>query len=310
MSKTAFLFPGQGAQLVGMGADIVRAFPKAAQLFGKANAIVGFDLQAICFSGPEDKLSGTEISQPAIFTVSAALLEMLKEMAPSLKPQVTAGLSMGEYTALYAAGLMSFEDALKLVLKRGQAMQAAAGASRGSMVSILGLDESKVRELCAEASQGQLLVAVNFNCPGQIVVSGAIEACQRAAELAPKYGAMKAIPLAVAGAFHTEMMTPAAKNLEQALAGCPLKDPAEIQVIANVSADYYTNAGQIRQGLVRQLVEPILWQKCIERLIADGVTKFYEIGPNRVLTGLMKRICRKADIVNVSTLETLQALKA
>jgi [acyl-carrier-protein] S-malonyltransferase len=307
MSKTAFLFPGQGAQMVGMGADIVQAFPRAAQLFGRASEIVGFDLQAIFFNGPEDKLSSTEISQPAIFTVSAALLEILKESAPALTPQVTAGLSMGEYTALYAAGLMSFEDALRLVLKRGQAMQAAAAASRGSMVSILGLDEPKVKELCAEASQGQLLAAVNFNCPGQIVISGAIDACQRAVALAEKYGAMKAIPLSVAGAFHTEMMTPAAKNLEQALAGCPLKDPTAIQVIANVSVEYYTTAAQIRAGLVRQLVEPILWQKCIERLMADGVTKFYEIGPNRVLTGLMKRIHRRADIVNISTLETLQA---
>jgi [acyl-carrier-protein] S-malonyltransferase len=310
MSKTAFLFPGQGAQMAGMGADIVSAFPAAAQWFEKANQIVGFDLKSLCFNGPEEKLASTDISQPAIFTVSAALLEMMKEIAPSLKPQVTAGLSMGEYTALYAAGLMSFKDALSLVLKRGQAMQAAASASRGSMVSIMGLDEAKVNELCAEASQGQLLAAVNFNCPGQIVISGAIEACQRAAGLAEKYGAMKAIPLAVAGAFHTSMMAPAAKSLGEALVGCPLKNPGDIQVIANITTEYYTSAEQIRQGLVGQLVEPILWQKCIERLIADGVTKFYEIGPNRVLTGLMKRIHRRADIVNISNLAGLQELKA
>jgi [acyl-carrier-protein] S-malonyltransferase len=309
MSKTAFLFPGQGAQFVGMGADIVSAFPKAAQEFEKANQIVGFDLKSVCLNGPEDKLASTDISQPAIFTVSAILLGLMKDIAPSLKPQVTAGLSMGEYTALYAAGLMSFEDGLKLVLKRGQAMQAAASASQGSMVSILGLDEVKVNELCAEASQGQLLAAVNFNCPGQIVISGAVEACQRAAGLAEKYGAMKAIPLSVAGAFHTSMMTPAAQSLGQALVGCPLKDPSDIQVIANITADYYTSAEQIRQGLVGQLVQPILWQKCIERLIAEGVDKFYEIGPNRVLTGLMKRIHRKADIVNISTLAGLQDLK-
>ncbi len=310
MSKTAFLFPGQGAQLVGMGADIVQAFPAAAELFGKANRIVGFDLQSLCFNGPQDKLSSTDISQPAIFVVSAALLRLMKEMAPSLKPQVTAGLSMGEYTALYAAGLVSFEDALKLVLRRGQAMQAAANASQGGMVSIMGLDEPQLRQLCAEASQGQLLVPVNFNCPGQIVVSGAIEACQRAVELAPKYGAIKAVPLVVAGAFHTEMMAHAAKTLAEALAGCPLKNPGDIQVIANISAEYYISAEQIRQGLVRQLVEPILWQKCMERLMTDGVEKFYEIGPNRVLTGLMKRIYRKADIVNISNIESLQALKA
>lgn len=310
MSKTAFLFPGQGAQLVGMGTDIVQAFPAAAELFGKANRIVGFDLQSLCFNGPQDKLSSTDISQPAIFVVSAALLGLMKEMAPSLKPQVTAGLSMGEYTALYAAGLVSFEDALKLVLKRGQAMQTAPSAGKGGMVSIMGLDEPQVRQLCAKASQGQLLVPVNFNCPGQIVVSGAIEACRRAAQLAPKYGAIKAVPLTVAGAFHTEMMAHAAKTLAEALAGCPLKNPGDIQVIANISAEYYISAEQIRQGLVRQLVEPILWQKCMERLMTDGVEKFYEIGPNRVLTGLMKRIYRKAEVVNISNIESLQALKA
>jgi len=310
MSKTAFLFPGQGAQLVGMGTDIVQAFPAAAELFGKANRIVGFDLQSLCFNGPQDKLSSTDISQPAIFVVSAALLGLMKEMAPSLKPQVTAGLSMGEYTALYAAGLVSFEDALKLVLRRGQAMQAAANASQGGMVSIMGLDEPQVRQLCAEASQGQLLTPVNFNCPGQIVISGNIEAGQRAVELAPKYGAIKAVPLTVAGAFHTEMMAHAAKTLAEALAGCPLKNPGDIQVIANISAEYYISAEQIRQGLVRQLVEPILWQKCMERLMTDGVEKFYEIGPNRVLTGLMKRIYRKAEVVNISNIESLQALKA
>jgi len=308
MSKIAFIFPGQGAQLVGMGADIAAAHPKAAALLDKACDIVGFDLKSLCFQGPEEKLNSTEISQPAIFTVSAALLDLVREKAPALTPQVTAGLSMGEYTALYAAGLMSFEDALKLVLKRGQAMQTAANASRGGMVSLIGLDEPKVRELCEEASQGQLLMPANFNCPGQIVISGAIEACQRAAGLAEKYGAMKAVPLAVAGAFHTEMMRPAAEALGQALAGCPLQNPSAIQVIANISANYYGSAEQIRQGLVRQLVEAILWQKCMEKLIADGVTKFVEIGPNRVLTGLMKRIHRRADIVNISSLESLESL--
>ncbi|MEN6309866.1 MAG: ACP S-malonyltransferase [Anaerohalosphaeraceae bacterium] len=308
MSKIAFIFPGQGAQLVGMGADIAAAFPKTTALFDKACQIVGFDLKSLCFQGPEDKLNSTEISQPAIFTVSAALLDLVREKAPALTPQVTAGLSMGEYTALYAAGLMSFEDALKLVLKRGQAMQTTANASRGGMVSLIGLDEPKVRQLCDEASEGQLLTPANFNCPGQIVISGAIEACQRAAGLAEKYGAMKAVPLAVAGAFHTEMMKPAAEALGQALAGCPLKNPTAIQVIANITADYYGSAEQIRQGLVRQLVEPILWQKCMEKLIADGVTKFVEIGPNRVLTGLMKRIHRRADIVNISSLESLESL--
>ena len=194
--KTAFLFPGQGAQHVGMGKEIAAQSPVAAALFEKANAIVGYDLRQLCFDGPEDKLNATTVSQPAIFVVTAAILEIVKQHRPALVADVTAGLSMGEYSALYAAGLMTFEDTLKLVQKRGNAMQAAADASSGSMVSLLGLDEDKVRALCDEAAQGEVLEPVNFNCPGQIVISGGIEACKRAEQLAEKYGAIKAVPLA------------------------------------------------------------------------------------------------------------------
>jgi [acyl-carrier-protein] S-malonyltransferase len=303
--KTAFLFPGQGAQHVGMGNDIVELYPQAKEYFAQANDILGYDLQRICFEGPEDKLNATTVSQPAIFTVSVALLEVIKSVNPSLAPDVTAGLSMGEYTALYAAGLIDFENGLKLVQKRGDAMQAAADASNGSMVSILGLDEAKVILLCEEASQGELLVAVNFNCPGQIVLSGAVAACQRAAELAEKYGAIKAVALSVAGAFHSDMMQPAAEELAQALANCPVKDPEDIKIIANISAAYYRDADSIQHGLVKQLVQPILWQKCMEKLLAEGVEHFYEIGPGRVLTGLMKRIHRRTKVTNISTAESL-----
>jgi [acyl-carrier-protein] S-malonyltransferase len=308
MMKTAFLFPGQGAQVVGMGKDIAEHCPAAADLFEKANEIVGYDLRHLCFEGPEETLNTTTVSQPAIFTVTAALLELLRQTHPELRPDVTAGLSMGEYSALYAAGLMSFEDALKLVQERGRAMQAAADASNGSMVSILGLDEEKVRALCRQAAQGDILEPVNFNCPGQIVISGSAQACKRAEALAEKYGAIKAVPLAVAGAFHTSMMQPAADRLQQALAVCPIQSPTAPKVIANINAEYYTDAKGIREGLVRQLVQPILWQKCMERLLADGVEAFYEIGPGRVLTGLMKRISRRTKVVNVSTWESLQQL--
>ena len=311
--KTAFLFPGQGAQTVGMGADIASSSHAAALVYQKANNIVGFDLSQICFEGPAEKLNTTTISQPAIFVTSAALLEVLKTNpeTKTITTNFTAGLSLGEYTALYATGVISFEDALTLVQKRGQAMQAAADATEGSMVSIIGLDEEKVQQLCTEAGQGELLQAVNFNCPGQIVVSGAKAACRRAAELAEKYGAIKAVPLEVAGAFHTEMMAGAAEGLSQALQNTRISKPSDIsniKTIANIDAEYYTSAEKIQQGLTKQLTCPIFWQKCMERLLADGVEKFYEIGPGRVLTSLMKRINRKTKVVNVSSLDSINDL--
>jgi [acyl-carrier-protein] S-malonyltransferase len=308
--KTAFLFPGQGAQVVGMGADIAKAFPAAAEIFDKANDIVGFDLKDICFEGPAEELNSTTISQPAIFTTSAAILEVIRTQPAtnSIKADVTAGLSMGEYTALYAAGVIGFEEGLKLVQKRGQAMQAAADANEGAMVSIIGLDEETVRLLCVEAGQGDLLEPVNFNCPGQIVISGEKKACKRGKDLAQKAGAIKAVRVEVAGAFHTRMMSSAAKELEKALADTEMKEPSQTQIIANINAEYYQTAEKIREGLVKQLTCPILWQKCMERLLGDGVEKFYEIGPGRVLTGLMKRINRKTEVVNVSSSKAIKEL--
>jgi [acyl-carrier-protein] S-malonyltransferase len=293
-----------------MGADIAYSFQAAAQIYQKANDIVGFELSRICFEGPPDKLNTTTISQPAIFVTSAALLEVLKINYETKKitAKVTAGLSLGEYTALYAAGVISFEDALVLVQKRGQAMQAAADATEGAMVSIIGLEEEKVQQLCSEAGQDEILRAVNFNCPGQIVVSGTKAACKRAAEMAEKYGAIKAVPLEVAGAFHTEMMAAAAETLSQALQNTQisgLSDTSKITTIANIDAEYYTNPEKIREGLTKQLTCPILWQKCMERLLADGIEEFYEIGPGRVLTGLMKRINRKTKVINLSSMDAI-----
>ena len=308
--KTAFLFPGQGAQDVGMGADITRSFPVAASIFKKANDIVGFDLSAICFEGPAEQLNSTTISQPAIFTTSAAILEVLRTepATNSIRPDVTAGLSMGEYTALYAAGVINFENGLKLVQKRGQAMQAAAEANEGEMVSIIGLDEETARWLCEEAGQGDLLEPVNFNCPGQIVISGDKKACRRAKDLALKAGAIKAVRLEVAGAFHTRMMSGAAKALGRALADAEITEPSQTRIIANIDAEYYPTREKIKEGLIKQLTCPILWQKCMERLLDDGVENFYEIGPGRVLTGLMKRINRKINVVNVSNLKAIKDL--
>jgi len=305
--KTAFLFPGQGAQVVAMGKDVADAVPQAAAVFAKANQILGFDITAMCFEGPAEELNTTAMSQPAIFVTSVALLETLKTKS-DLTPDVTAGLSLGEYTALYAAGAIGFEDALKLVAKRGQAMQVAAETTEGGMVSIMSMEPDQVQAVCDQASQGLPLQPANFNCPGQIVISGAKEACDRAETLAMDMGAAKAIRLQVAGAFHTELMSSAAQILDQALESCELNDPSPVRVLANTTADYYPDTNAIRPSLVKQLTSAILWQSCMEKLLADGVDTFYEIGPGRVLTGLMRRINRKTRVNNISSLKTLEDL--
>jgi len=308
--ETAFLFPGQGAQFVGMGREVAEQFGAAKEIFDKAGEAAGFDIAKVCFEGPAELLNTTTMSQPAIFTVSAALLAALRDepAANGLKPDVTAGLSLGEYTALYAAGAISFEDALRLVIKRGEAMQAAADAGDGAMVAIIGLDEAKTRALCEEASEGELLTGVNFNCPGQVAISGSRPACERAEKLAEKYGAIKAIRLEVAGAFHTDMMKPAAEALAKTLAETQIVRPTGPKIIRNIDAQYYTNAESIRDGLTRQLTSPIFWQKCMERLLAEGVEKFYEIGPGRVLTGLMRRISRKTKVINLGNAQVITKL--
>jgi len=309
--KTAFLFPGQGAQNVGMGADIAGAFAECNELYDRANDLLGYDLKSICFEGPEEQLNSTAVAQPAIFVTSAAMLALMRSASvmPPIGADVAAGLSLGEYTALYAAGAIEFDEALLLVQERGRAMQAAADASDGAMVSIIGLEPQKVQALCDEARQDQILEPANFNCPGQIVISGESGACDRAAALAEKYGALKAVRLQVAGAFHTEMMSSAAEALRKVLEQSHIVAPRRMRVIANADVLYYDDAGMIRSGLMRQLVEPVFWQDCMEKLLADGVEMFYEIGPGRVLTGLMKRIRRKVKITSVNCLAAIEQLQ-
>ncbi len=310
--KTAFLFPGQGAQAVGMGKDVYEAFDAAKAMFEKADGLTGLPLRKLCFEGPEEELARTDIAQPAIFTVSAIMLQCMKQVAGSQKfaaiaPTSMAGLSLGEYTALYAAGAMDFETGLKLVMRRGQLMQQAATAVPSGMVSVMGLDEAKAQELCKAAGDGQVLACANFNCPGQIVLSGQIDACKRAEALAKDFGASGAIPLKVAGAFHSEIMAPAAQELGVALAEVNFAQPS-VDVISNVDATPYVCCCQISQKLLAQLTKPVRWQQSIEALLAGGVERFYEIGPGRVLAGLMRRINRKTEVISVNSKDAIEKL--
>lgn len=299
MSKTAFLFPGQGAQHVGMGKTISEKYPAARALYEQAGEILGFDLAQLCFEGPQEKLNATDISQPAIFVTSLAAVEMLRAESPEVVDEcaVTAGLSLGEYTALVFAGAMSFEDGLKVVQRRGQAMQAAAEATPSGMVSLLLLQREQVEELVQEASSAGAIQIANYLCPGNIVVSGEQAACERIAELAEAAGG-KPAPLAVAWAFHTDLMKPADTLLAEALAGVTISTP-RIPVVSNVDAAAH-ESGEIADLLVRQVISPVLWEDSIRGLLQDGVDQFYEVGPGKVLRGLLKRIARKVPCETVN----------
>ncbi|MBI5725678.1 MAG: ACP S-malonyltransferase [Planctomycetes bacterium] len=311
MAKTAFLFPGQGAQHVGMGKDLCEAFESARRVFDLAEQASGLPLKKLCFKGPEEELNRTDICQPAIFTVSAATLaamhEVMGERTDSIRPAFAAGLSLGEYTALYAADAIDLADALRLVAIRGRLMQDAAIATPSGMVAILGADEARVAELCKAASQGQLLMCANFNCPGQIVVSGQIDACRRAEAMAKDFGAVGAVPLKVAGAFHCEIMAPAAKVFDGVLRAIPFRQP-KTTVIANVDAQPYDSAGRVTAKLLTQLTGAVCWQQCAEYMLAQGVECFYEIGPGRSLANLMRKIHRKTHTININSAEAVKKL--
>jgi [acyl-carrier-protein] S-malonyltransferase len=300
MPKIAFLFPGQGAQAVGMAVELCRSLPAAQRLFDEAATILGYDLLKVCAEGPAEKLNSTAVSQPALYVASLAALELLRSREPQIEGEcvATAGLSLGEYTALAFAGSLTFADGLRLVQIRGQAMQAASDATPSAMVSVLGLAPEKVEELCTRARSAGVIQVANLLCPGNIVVSGAKAACAEVERLAPEFGAMKTIRLAVAGAFHTDIMKPADETLAAALANTDLRPP-RVPVWSNVDARPHTDPAEIRGLLVRQVLQPVLWEKTMQNLLAEGVTKFYEIGPGRVLAGLLKRVERKAECVNI-----------
>ncbi len=303
MSKTAFLFPGQGAQHAGMGKQLAADFPAAKELYEKANDVLGFDLAQLCHEGPQEELDKTNISQPALYVSSFAALEKLKVESPETVEicSLAAGLSLGEYTALTFAGAISFEDGLRVVRKRGEAMQAASDQVESGMVSALLLDEDAVNDVAAKTNEtGNRIWIANYLCPGNTVLSGDKAACETAARLIEEAGG-RAIPLSVAGAFHTPIMESAVAELSEVLASIDIASP-RIPVVSNVDAVPHSDPDEIRSLLVEQVQNPVLWEKSVRFLLGEGVEQFYEVGPGKVLKGLMRRIDRKTkcNVINDS----------
>lgn len=302
MSKTALLFAGQGAQAVGMGKDFADNFPSAKSWFDRANAALDCDLASICFNGPEAELTKTENAQPGIFLVSWVAFQLLRERVPGLAFNATAGLSLGEFTALTAAGAMSFEDGLRVVQQRGRFMQEACEATHGSMAAIIGLDEAKTREVCDVAG----VELANLNCPGQIVISGEAEKINQACELAKSKGAKRALPLMVAGAYHSKLMSSAQPKLKAALDCATLSSP-KASVISNVTGEPHGEISEIKTRLVEQVTSSVRWEDSMRHLLAQGFTRFIELGPGAALSGFMKRIDKNAQMLNVADLASLEA---
>jgi [acyl-carrier-protein] S-malonyltransferase len=303
-SKVAFMFPGQGAQFVGMCADVVKDVPKAAELFDKASAILGYDLLEVCTNGPKETLDSTVISQPAIFVASMAAVEkMRQEMGQEAVDSATCamGLSLGEYSALCFAGAISFEDGVKITKARGEAMQAASDAVDTGMVSVIGLDKTKVADLCEMASSksGSKIQIANYLCNGNYAVSGASQACQAVTELAkPEFKARMTVKLAVAGAFHTNFMEPAVEALKSVLDTVEIQKP-RIPVISNVDAKPHSDPAIIKQLLATQVTSPVLWENTMELVLSRGFEQAYELGPGKVTAGILKRFDKGATITNI-----------
>ena len=296
MASIALLFPGQGAQTVGMGQGLLAKSSRTQELFDQAREILGFDLLQLCLAGPADQLNRTEYSQPALYVHSLAALHQLQAERSDLMTEVSAvaGLSLGEYTAIAAAGGLSFADGLRLVHTRGLAMQAAADQVASGMASVIGLDVEKLRDVCTSCSQGNEFVEVaNLLCPGNIAISGHTAAIERAEKAVVEAGAMKAIRLAVAGAFHTALMQPAVGRLTEALARTEFK-PTRVPVYSNVDAAAHTQPEELRSLLARQIISPVLWEASLRNLMAAQISSFIEVGAGKVLAGTLKRIDRKA----------------
>ncbi|MCT4621408.1 MAG: ACP S-malonyltransferase [Marinisporobacter sp.] len=309
MSKIAFVFPGQGAQYVGMGKEFVENFEIANELFEQASEAIGYDMKKMCFEGPEEDLKKTENTQPAILTTCIAIAKVLEEKG--IKPHLSAGLSLGEYASLVIAGVMDFKDAVSLVKKRGKYMQEAVPLGVGTMAAILGMERKDLEKTLEKAKEFGIVEAANFNTPGQIVISGEVGAVEKACEIAKEMGAKKAVVLPVSAPFHCSMLVPAGEKLFLELENVKIND-FKLPVLANVHADYYKEKSEVKDLLVRQVSNSVLWEDSVVKMLEEGVDTFIEIGPGKSLSGFIKKINRKLkkeiSIYNVENMETLEKL--
>lgn len=302
MKKIAFVFPGQGAQYAGMGKDFYEQFPESREVFDKASELLGMDMRELCFE-ENDRLDLTEYTQAAMITTIGAILKKIETLG--IRPQVAGGLSLGEYGALVSAGVLDLYDAIRLVRLRGQLMQEAVPAGVGAMAAVLGMEQQQVEQAC-EQTPGVVSIA-NYNCPGQLVISGEAAAVEAASNRLKEMGAKRVVPLKVSGPFHSALLQPAGEKLYEALKDTEIHKPV-IPYTANVTADYVTDDADIRELLARQISSSVRWQQCVERMIADGVDVFVEIGPGRTISSFVKKIDRTRETINIDKAEDLEKL--